>query len=341
MEREIDRRTFLKGAVGAALGVGAVLLLPRSIEGHEPPPGYEEPLRHLDQPLTIESAQDLAIETAEALEQLHGHYPLIKNMRDVEKFRDEIVPYFALIDYVKDRDLIYPDIRTSDYGDEISADMDFRLLGRSWCVDVAPSAANPEGIDGDENIDVNERYFEPYSEMSTPEKNPMLVHTLTHEIAHSNDVSCKPRFAIFGDYDMVEGTTEIASNAVLAAAVMDGSNVALPAFLSQMSKMARGYVLTALNAEGREDEYEAFLDRFPNHSELVGRWRLYKATGQAASSRGAARDYAYRPLVVINEALQRDDARTGALPVPTETLKLETTREVLGNLSHYVHDRIT
>ncbi|MBI2034615.1 MAG: hypothetical protein HYT11_02680 [Candidatus Levybacteria bacterium] len=337
LTHKLSRRDALKA--GLALGLGFTTRLsntPRAVEAHKSNV-YTEAVKYLESPQSVENAMALAWTMADDLEKITPSAPLIRTMKDVLDFRDEFVPYLALIGFQTSNKLVYPTIKAVDFGDTYQSVGDFYLFGASHC------GTNPyTGEKADGAIQINERYLMPYSSLQKSENNHMLVSTLAHEICHSNNVSCAP-VSYFGDLDMVEGTTQIASTNALMAMAMGpdgGSRISLPAALGQVKRMAKGYVLVGLSEADRLDEYDQFLYQFPRHSEEQGDWHIIQAQGEGIVSGyvSAANDYGKRPFEVMGDAMIDKDFKTKELPVPTKTLSLAHTQYVLANLSHFIDD---
>ena len=327
MKEVLTRRDLLK----AGAGLGLALATPELVKAHE----YYgiEPLEYVTPPRNIERVGTFATKVAEAMHEIQPFIPQIENMRDVENFRDEFVPYLNLVGFVKEENLLYPKITTGDFGKEIAVPGGFFIMGYSECVIDPYSTEMPSG-----DIKINKRFFDKYSAMNRPDENPAHVATIAHEICHSNQTSCAPSF--FGiDSSMVEGTTNIAAINALSAMAMDGSPLALPAALSLVGYLAKSYVLVELNKEGRVDDYEQFLHWFPNHSEELGDFNLMKTFGLEGVI-GAAENYGHRPLEVLSEAMVTPNYETKPLSVLTDsgTLLLPHTAYVLDNLSHFIYD---
>lgn len=336
LTHQLSRRDVLKA--GLALGLGLTARLSNTAETAEAHKSRvnAEAVKYLESPQSIEKAKFLALTMAGDLEKLTPSAPLIQTMKDVRDFRDEFVPYLALIGFQTWDKLVYPKIKAVDFGDEMGKSVgDFYLFGVSHC------GTNPyTGEVEDGSIEINERYLTQYSSLQKPENNHMLVATLAHEICHSNNVSCAP-VSFFGDFDMVEGTTQIASTNALMAMAMGpdgGSRIGLPAALGQVERMAKGYVIVHLSEEDRLDEYDEFLSQFPRHSEEQGDWQLIQSLDMVDGYLGAADDYGRRPFEVMGDAMVTKDFKTKELPVPTKTLSLYDMHYVLANLSHFVDD---
>lgn len=335
LHQQLSRRDILKAGVALGLGLTAHLSnTSETTEAHKSRVNAEA-VKYLESPQSIEKAKALALTMAGYLEKITPVAPRIQTMKDVRDFRDEFVPYLALIGFQTSDKLVYPKIKAVDFGDTYESLGDFYLFGVSHC------GTNPyTGEKSDGSIEINERYFTPYSSLQRPENNNQLVATLAHEICHSNNVSCAP-ISFFGDFDMVEGTTQIASTNALMAMAMGpdgGSRIGLPAALGQMQRMAKGYVLGHLAEENRLDEYDEFLSQFPRHSEEQGDWHMIQAQDMVDGYVGAANDYGRRPFEVMGDAMVAKNFKTKELPVPTKTLSLYDMQYVLANLSHFVDD---
>lgn len=326
-EQALTRREVLKGGFGLTAG----LLLPEIAYSHEAE-GVTEPIKFLEPPMAIGKAAWLTRMMAEQIEALSPHTAKIRTLREAQDFADEFVTYLHLIEYQTFENLIYPELRTEDFGDEIGAHGDFYLMAYAECGEGDAYY----GIEaGDGSIALNGRYFDTQSPMSRDDKNYLLVGTLAHEICHSNQLSCEPTLAFLGDVNMIEGTTNIAAMNALFAMAMDGNSMALTAGLGILKDMAQAYVLV----ENKDNitAYEKFLANLPNHIEEEAYFNLIKSgDGSLTSYINAMKMYNSRPFVVVSNAMVEPNLKTKPLPVPTNNLSLYHTQYVLSNMSHFI-----
>lgn len=216
--KQLNRRQV----IGAGLGAAALLFATGTLrqETQRNPENVELMGQNK------EDAADLSRRLLVAAESIQPFVPTVSTLDQVRAFETEYVPHLAADGLVKDDALVFPPISNVDYLKSEGSLGVFHILGETDCQD--PNSP----------VTLNDRFFTPYSPWRERNDTGLLIATVAHEVAHANKVSCTPF-----DPD-TESATQMVSMNTLAGMVMEGNNLALPAFLNQLGEFADDFVLS-------------------------------------------------------------------------------------------------